>query len=468
MSETRKGDTTLNFEVALAELPKPPIRDSVKSAAQKSVISTTSSKKRQRQIQQLELTNEVNEKYEGEFDQYEEKIDEIKVILTSLSLVEESRQNLEQEMKLLEVKQKHLMKKWNREIGALQKKTELEIEKLTLLEEEEQVLDDKQEDIAKNFVYPDARADVPLSRSVERIEEIHQNFQPDDRSHDKRKVCQSFIHDDKSKGKPFSASETRRDWKYSNCAEDDDVYSYTEETKPSNALGAVDKDALMLQLMQSQMKFLQKSQVSPGDKFLPEFNGDPAQWGNFKAAYDRIIKSYHPDDSEMMMRLQKVLKGQARQVVEHLMANVANVKMIIKTLEFRFGRSEYIIDYLIEKIKSCSKPEAGKPESIVEFGTSVDALVANIYAFMEDDYLSSKQLVNELLEKLPGQMKDEWHIWLKDNGHKKNVANFSQWLQRRVRVAMHRIKPDVNLGGGSSDSTKQRPRRGPGSSNAAI
>src|SRR3989442_40348 len=65
-------------------------------------------------------------------------------------------------------------------------------------------------------------------------------------------------------------------------------------------------------------------------------------------------------------------------------------------------------------------------------------------------------------------MKDEWHLWMEDNGAKKNVANFAQWLQRRVRVAMHRIKPVVSMGPSTVDTKKQRPRRGPGSANAAV
>lgn len=226
-----------------------------------------------------------------------------------------------------------------------------------------------------------------------------------------------------------------QDWKATD--RDENIHSYNSSIDVGAEVEKVDKDYLLIQLIQSQMRLMEKGQVSAGDKYLPEFNGDPAHWGNFKAAYDRVRKKHNPDNSEMMMRLQKVIKGNARQVVEHLMANVNNVDKIIETLEFRFGRPEYVIDYLIEKVKLCVRPDPSKPETIVEFGTSVDALVSNIHAFDQKDYLCSKKLVNELIEKLPGQMKDDWYNWIEEMPtRKQNLTGFSEWTRKRVKIAV--------------------------------
>lgn len=228
----------------------------------------------------------------------------------------------------------------------------------------------------------------------------------------------------------------------------------------------MDKDSMLMNLMQSQIQCMKKMNITPTDRFLPEFSGDPVQWGIFYAAFQRTQNKHEFDHGENMVRLQKALKGKAREAVEHLMANVNNVPHIIETLNIRYGRPEFVLDSLVERAKMCKRPDQSKPDTIVEFATAVQSLVTTIESYNEMDYMNNRQLVTELVEKLPGNMKESWFEWLEEDFTRKtNLIGFSKWLDKKMRVAIRQIKPNVSLDSTSEEKTAIRPRRNPGSIN---
>lgn len=193
------------------------------------------------------------------------------------------------------------------------------------------------------------------------------------------------------------------------------------------------------------------------DKWLPEFNGDPAQWCNFLATFERTTKKFNIEDGENMTRLQGALKGDARAAVLHLFANVHNVDRIMVVLKRRFGRPELVLDYLVERAKACKAPDISKPATLVEFGTTVEALVTNICAFEENEYMYNKQLITELVRKMPVILQEKWYGWLiEDSSRKPNLHYFSEWLEVQTRIAELRIVPEVNF---SSESKWKRGTR---------
>ncbi len=230
----------------------------------------------------------------------------------------------------------------------------------------------------------------------------------------------------------------------------------------------MDKDSMLMNLMQSQINCMKKMNISPTDRFLPEFSGDPVQWGNFNAAFQRTQSKHEFDNGENMVRLQKALKGKAREAVEHLMANVNNVPQIMETLSMRYGRPEFVLDSLVERAKLCKRPDQTKPDTIVEFGTAVQSLVTTIKSYDEMDYVNNRQLVTELVEKLPGNMKGSWFEWLEEDvGRKTNLLDFSKWLEKKTRVAIRQIKPTVGPDHASEEKNGSRSRKTPGSINAS-
>ncbi|CAL8137644.1 unnamed protein product [Orchesella dallaii] len=200
------------------------------------------------------------------------------------------------------------------------------------------------------------------------------------------------------------------------------------------------------------------------DKDLPSFTGNPADWENFKCEYERTTKKYKFEDSENLTRLRKALKGEAMEAVKHLLANCININKIWDVLQKRFGRPEFVLDYLIEKAKAAKSPDVSKPETLIEFGTAIEALVTNIAAYNEDDYMTNRQIVTEFVGKLPALLRTQWYEWLEDNSTRKpNLKFFSRWLEKKVDAAILAVKPKLEP---IDEEKKSRSKRGSAAVNA--
>lgn len=57
-------------------------------------------------------------------------------------------------------------------------------------------------------------------------------------------------------------------------------------------------------------------------------------------------------NEEIMLKLQRFLKGEAKTAVAEMMLIADNVDFVIETLEKQYGRPENIIDTLINKIRN--------------------------------------------------------------------------------------------------------------------
>jgi hypothetical protein len=57
-----------------------------------------------------------------------------------------------------------------------------------------------------------------------------------------------------------------------------------------------------------------------------------------------------PSKREMMIKLQKCLRSEAKNAVVGMMMSPDSVDLVIKTLEMRFGRSDQIIVTVLSKV----------------------------------------------------------------------------------------------------------------------
>lgn len=88
------------------------------------------------------------------------------------------------------------------------------------------------------------------------------------------------------------------------------------------------------------------------DKDFPIFNGNPEHWPMFMSQLQRLVNVCNYTDDEMMAKLQKCLRGEALEAVKCMMYHPKNVETVLKTLEMRFGRPEFVIETLIAKMKT--------------------------------------------------------------------------------------------------------------------
>ncbi|XP_074030342.1 uncharacterized protein [Leptinotarsa decemlineata] len=86
-------------------------------------------------------------------------------------------------------------------------------------------------------------------------------------------------------------------------------------------------------------------------KNLTEFSGDLSDWPIFINEFRRSTDQLELSDEDNLIRLNRALKGKARETVKALLISPRNVSKIIKMLEMNFGRPEWIILSLIEKAK---------------------------------------------------------------------------------------------------------------------
>jgi len=216
---------------------------------------------------------------------------------------------------------------------------------------------------------------------------------------------------------------------------------YISASSPQQPMGTAKSDTLMQLTTALQQAFGSKS--NNVDRKLPSFSGDPSEWCNFYAAFQRSTAKYNYDQAENMMRLHDALTGNAKSSVEHLMANPWNIDRVLDTLARRFGRPEHVSDCLVIKAKACNRLELRKPETLIEFGTAVEALFTNICSYNQQDYMNNKQLVGELIAKLPPQWQENWFEFLVAfPGRSTRLNDFHAWLMPKVYAAELRVKPD--------------------------
>lgn len=70
---------------------------------------------------------------------------------------------------------------------------------------------------------------------------------------------------------------------------------------------------------------------------LPDFNGNSLEWHAFISQYRINSELCNFNNYENLARLQKCLKGKAREVVQSLLIFPDNVDRVIEVLESRFG-----------------------------------------------------------------------------------------------------------------------------------
>ena len=113
---------------------------------------------------------------------------------------------------------------------------------------------------------------------------------------------------------------------------------------------------------------------------LSEFSGDPAEWPVFIAHYDYTTEKCGFSNWENMIRHHKTLKGPALEVVRSRLVLPEVVTQVIATLRSRYGRPEYRISALIEKVRRMPAPCREKPDTVVAFGEAVRSMVDHMRA----------------------------------------------------------------------------------------
>ncbi|CAL8128513.1 unnamed protein product [Orchesella dallaii] len=192
--------------------------------------------------------------------------------------------------------------------------------------------------------------------------------------------------------------------------------------------------AAVLQPQQHLDKYLARQTLG---KDLPIFNGDVEEWQPFISFYRTSTRECAIPPSQNLVRLQKCLKGRAREAVRALLVSDKNVEEVLRVLEKQFGQPTIIIRTLMEKARKFPCLSEGSYDSLVEFGIMVRNLVCTVESLHKQQYLVNPQLLEELADKLPDGLRLQWAAKVVDlRPTEASLKHFSSWLERITDAAL--------------------------------
>jgi hypothetical protein len=167
---------------------------------------------------------------------------------------------------------------------------------------------------------------------------------------------------------------------------------------------------------------------------LPVFTGNPREWTRFKKMFveTTIVGAF--DDLANLTRLEEAIQGKARETVESLMYDPANVDEIIKRLGANHGDTTVIINELFNDLRKVKAPKDGPSSLIIQFSNKLNNLVANVKALGKMNYLRNPVEVNNLVAKLPHGLKAKWtEKWMKANVDP-TLEDLSIWIHNQAQI----------------------------------
>lgn len=161
---------------------------------------------------------------------------------------------------------------------------------------------------------------------------------------------------------------------------------------------------------------------------LPEFSGDPEDWPLFYTAFTQSTQAYGYTNLENNQRLNKCLKGDAREVIKCLLIHPDNVNAVIEQLQFRFGRPEQLIHSQLRQVKELPHVPENNLGKLVPFSTKVKNLAVFLQSVNGQHHIANPTLLEELILKLPMSKKLEWAKVAASIQPYPTIIDFSNWL----------------------------------------
>jgi hypothetical protein len=170
---------------------------------------------------------------------------------------------------------------------------------------------------------------------------------------------------------------------------------------------------------------------------LPNFDGNPMEWPLFVSQFNMTTKTDRVSQEDNIYRLQKCLKGKAKEAVQSMLLVAGNVDLVLKTLERRFGRADVVVESLIQKVKGVPACKDGKPEMFIDLSDMLNNLVSTMVNMKCEKYLCSPELLREVARKIPPTYQQ---TWCDAFGPEKalDLKDLAVWMTEKAdRIAVH-------------------------------
>lgn len=189
---------------------------------------------------------------------------------------------------------------------------------------------------------------------------------------------------------------------------------------------------------------------------LPIFAGKVEEWPTFAALFNETTVAYRYSNLENLIRLQKSLTGQARQIVEAILVFPDNMPSIMEELEFRFGRTDLLVKSQILKLRNIPIIAEDDFTQLIAFSTSVRNFVTFLKSANEEYQLRNPLLLEELVAKLPMPRQLEWAYKWSIIGNDATIIMFAEWLRYIAKVCS-RLETFGTSAAGSADDKIPKP-----------
>ncbi|XP_075147473.1 uncharacterized protein LOC142221612 isoform X2 [Haematobia irritans] len=179
---------------------------------------------------------------------------------------------------------------------------------------------------------------------------------------------------------------------------------------------------------------------------LPTFSGLPEEWQTFFEAFESTTAEFGYNNLHKIMRLRDAIKGRARENVESLLGNSANVEIIIQTLKETFGRPEQLIRSQIEKVRSIPPIANDNLEALVDFANKIYNMATFVKNASGEHHLSNPSLLSELVSKLSTSRQMQWAEKCLQLQRPATIMDFAEWLTvlRRLANIVHDTLPTTS------------------------
>lgn len=265
-----------------------------------------------------------------------------------------------------------------------------------------------------------------LSESDCKSESIHESIEPNMEEWMDGRLPWNHGHDPSSIPKErdrYSNASGKKDTK----VEENKVREYNFD---KNVIASTSRDENPITLPQI-TKILTRQSLP---KELPIFDGNPLDWPNFIYQFRNTSRICGFSNEENQSRLQKCLRGNAKSIVQSLLILPQNVDKVINLLETRFGRAEYIISLLLDKIRRFPQIKEEKLDSFVDFSDEIKNFVATVQCLEENDHLRNPMLITEILNKLPISYKLLWVEHISKVKFDVKLIELSNWLDEKANA----------------------------------
>lgn len=162
---------------------------------------------------------------------------------------------------------------------------------------------------------------------------------------------------------------------------------------------------------------------------LPEFDGSAEEWPMFSTAFIQTTAVYQYNNFENCLRLQKALKGNARESVKSLLIHPDNVNAIMEQLRAQYGRPEMLIRCQLQQVKEIQPIGENAMDKLVLFSVKVQNLTAFLQTANGQHHIANPTLMDELVSKIPMSKRMEWALYASSIKPYPTVSDFSSWLK---------------------------------------